>query len=382
MDPWTPEDRNDFIRTAINSEEQKGHKGPYTFSVFSKNGGGNENEDFRRSLLTDALAKTIYNTKPSYRKLSLGFYETLYSKLATNIFTAGHMNSNIVLLLKGGNAYAFVTQELYPEDFPFSDLDIVIYINPYLDQHVFNELEKAVRIIVLQTLSQYKRLLDHMLFLNKPVDGRILSEDVIQEFKNDYTKMLEDITLPDGASFLSPFTSDEIRNYCSKNSFLITKSQAKENSVVRVEVPHYDRCERIPLRRTPFFSSYNQTIDFMRDSTGYSQGHFDLYRIRFNNMYVEKDEEGKIVKEERVPADFIDVSIASKNDAELLDFWNKGRCLYVYDKNANLWIMMPDIQSCIADLHKMLNVYDCPDSKRAKRQQKYNKLLMVLTHKT
>lgn len=378
MDPWTPEDRNSLIDLAINNNNARGQKGPYHFSVLPKMN-GNEQEDIRRNMLTEALANSIYKTTPELRDVSLSFYKILMQKLSSNSYTGPYLNGDIFVVIKGSNAYAFVTEEKYPEDFPFSDLDVMIYINPYLDDAMFNQLKQAVRVSVLQTISQYKRLLDHMLFLNKPIDGVFLDEHTITSFKDVYTKTLESIDLPDGAQFVSPFVTDEIRNYCSRNSFLIKKSVAQENSVVKIEVPHFDRCERIPLRKTPLFCSYNDTIDFSRGNNEATPGHFDLYRIRFNNMYIEKDlETGKIVHEERVPADFIDITIASKDDAELIEFWNKGRCVCLYDKYASLWMAMPDIHSCIADLYKMLNIYECPESKRQKRTQKFNKLIEIV----
>jgi hypothetical protein len=49
---------------------------------------------------------------------------------------------------------------------------------------------------------------------------------------------------------------------------------------------------------------------------------------------------------------------------------DKRKGLIIYDKFANVWIMVPDITSCIEDLYKMLNVYECPEGKKMKRQQK------------
>ncbi len=378
MDPWTPEDRNALIDLAINSKDGRGQRGPYHFSVLPKIN-GNEQEDVRRNMLTEALADSIYKTTPELRNVSLSFYRILMQKLSSNSYTGPYLNGDIFVVIKGSNAYAFVTEEKYPEDFPFSDLDVMIYINPYLSDAMFNQLKQAVRVAVLQTISQYKRLLDHMFFLNKPIEGVFLDEETITSFKDVYTKTLESIVLPDGAQFVSPFVNDEVRNYCSRHSFLIKNSVAQDNSVVKIDVPHFDRCERIPLRKTPLFCSYNDTIDFSRGNNDATPGHFDLYRIRFNNMYVEKDvETGEILHEERVSADFIDITIASKDDSELIDFWNKGRCVCLYDKYSNLWLAMPDIHSCISDLYKMLNVYECPESKRQKRTQKFNKLIEIV----
>lgn len=383
MDPWTADDRNAFIAAAKNCEEFRGQKGPYYFNVLPKvTGGNNDQEDVRKSMVTEALAKTIYNTNPAFRCISLAFYNILYQKLAMNQFTGPFMNTHIVLLKKGSNAYAYITEERFPEVFSFSDLDIVIYINPFIDNNLFAELDKAVKVTVVQTISQYKRLLDHMLFLDRPIDGVFLSPAIIAEFKDTYNKMLADITLPDDSEILSPFVSNEVRNACSRNSFFITNSEKRLDSVVRVEVPHYDRCDRIPLRKTPLFTSYNETIDFMRTDNPATNmvGQFDLYRIRWNNLYVERDESGNVVHQEKITADFIDVSVAAKNDSELIDFWTRGRFLCLFEKNANIWFNVPDIYSCISDLYKMLNIYECPESKKQKRTQKYNKLVEIAQH--
>lgn len=370
MDPWTPETRNAFIHEAIHTDKHTGHRGPYSFKTFPKVN-GTEAEDVRRSFVTEALAETIYKSNPAYRKLALSFYEILFHKLSMHCFAGFHMGTNIMLLIKGSNAYAYVTGESMPSEFPFSDLDIVIYINPNLDDTTFNELQHACNMVLLQTMSQYKRTVDHMLFLNRPIEGRLFDDATIESFKKDLSANLKNITLPHGAEFVSPFESEETRNYCSRNSFLLANSATKTDSVVKVEVPHFDRCERIPLRKTPLFCSHNKTIDFVRDNAT-SQGHFDLYRLRFNTKYIERDEQGNVIVEERVAADFIDVSIASKDDAELIDFWQRGRCLNILDRFSGVWITTPDIHTCISDLHKMLFIYECPESKKSKRMQKYN----------
>ena len=215
-----------------------------------------------------------------------------------------------------------------------------------------------------------------MFCLHKNIDDQFMSDELIESFKKEFADNLASISTPT-AEFQSPLSDDMVRNYCSRNSFMIANSKVNEDSVVRIEVPHYDRCERIPLRRTPFFASHNQTIDFVRDNSN-SVGSFDLDRLRLNIKYVERDEEGAIIKEERIPVDFIDVTIASKKDAELIDFWNNGCCLYVLDKNVNSWLLIPSIPSCIADLDKMLNKYDCPESKREKRNTRMQKLRQIL----
>lgn len=381
MDPWTAEDRNEYIKYVVNSNEMRGNNGPYQFFSYPKNEGSKDQEDPKRAMITECLATTVFKTNPIFRKLSLSFYNILVQKLSMNSFTGPYMGNDIIVLLKGGSAYPYVTAEAFPEDFKFADLDIVVYINPNMPSWRFDELALAVKVTVIQTMSQYKRLLDHMLFLNKPIEGKFLDDQDIQMFKETYSKQLADIPLPDDCEFVSPFESDADRNFCSRNSFIITKNLKRTDMVNVIEVPHYDRCERIPLRKTPVYCSYNETLDFKRDVDATFDAHFDLYRVRFNAAkYVEKDSNGDIRKEERVTADFIDISIAHQNDSELIDFWQKGRCLTVYDRYANIWLVVPDIQSCISDLHKMLNLYECPESKRPKRLAKYTKLQNIMVN--
>ena len=367
---WNHDDRNDFIRRAVNSDQVHGHDGPYHFNTYPKSN-GLEKEDPRRALATHVLAKTIYETNPMFRKIPLAFYNTLCQKIGQHPILGYHLGKDVVVVMKGGNAYAYATREEFPEDFSFSDLDIVIYINPYMDPEFFKHLEKNTRIVVLQTISQYKRMLDNVLFLNRAAgDDFFLDETVLVEFKETMERNCEE------AGFISPFSSTEVRNKCSRHSFIITNSVADKSRVVMVELPHFDRCERIPLRKTPLFCSFNQTINF--DRTEECRGEFDLYRIRMNILSQEKDDDGNVVKEEKVPCDMIDVTIAAQTDAELIDFWKHGRCLYVYEKHANIWINVPDIQTCIGDLYKMLHVYECPESKREKREKKYKKMMELV----
>ena len=377
MDHWTPETRNEFIKEAVNSKESHAQKGYYHYNVLPKVVGVSENEDPRRAMATEAFAKSIfYGSNKMYRRIMICFYELLMYKFYSNPYTSPYIGTSIVVLIKGSNAYAYATCEKYPEDFKFSDMDIVVYINPTLHDEFFATLEKTARVTVQQAISQFKRTLDHMFCLHKNIDDQFMSDELIESFKKEFADNLASISTPT-AEFQSPLSDDMVRNYCSRNSFMIANSKVNEDSVVRIEVPHYDRCERIPLRRTPFFASHNQTIDFVRDNSN-SVGSFDLDRLRLNIKYVERDEEGAIIKEERIPVDFIDVTIASKKDAELIDFWNNGCCLYVLDKNVNSWLLIPSIPSCIADLDKMLNKYDCPESKREKRNTRMQKLRQIL----
>lgn len=395
MDIWTPKNRNDFIKEAVHSPDMKGHKGPYHFNIYPKIDVNNKKED-NKSIMTDVMARVIYTKNPKYKYISIGFYYILVEKIRTNM-NIGHMLwRDISVVIKGANAYMYLTKDT--DLFPCSDLDIMIYINPFLSDEAFDMIKRELRKIVLQTLSQYKRLLDNMFFVNGSNNfkesamykqSKLLDDEEIAAFKKDYLQEVEKLNTSKDRLIIAPFESDEIRNTCSRYSFLLTKSEHHENSVAKVEVPHFDRCENIPLKKTPFFCSYNETIDFKRDGQSL-EGKFDLYRIRFNNLFVEF-EDGKVVKEEKVAADFIDVSIASKTDAELIDFWNTARCEHIMDpdvsdwkicrdgkwENVTCWLVMPNIATCINDLYKMLNVYDCPDSKKVKRELRYKALKQI-----
>ena len=414
MDIWKPSDREDFIKEAVNSTVTRGHRGPYHFSVLPKCEG--TEEDVRRVMLTEALAKTIYKKNPKFRYMSLGFYYFLVDKIRINLEIGDLLWHDVMVVIKGANAYAYLTGAAEADtcaadtddegaaeaddgtDFPFSDLDIMIYVNPYMEDSMFSDVKRELRIIATQAISQYKRLLDNMFFTNGPnkfkesemyKESKLFDDELIEQFKKDYNAEVESLCGP-GRLVISPFVDDAIRNTCSRYSFLLTNNF--ENNVVKVDVPHFDRCENIPLKKTPFFCSYNETIDFKRDGVDLT-GKFDLYRIRFSNLVVEVDDEGNTLKEERVAADFIDVSIASKTDAELLDFWNNARCEQILDKEAcdwrvfrgshwetiTCWLIMPNVATCINDLYKMLNVYESPECKKAKRVARYEALKKVAT---
>ena len=369
MDPWTPADREGFIAKALECDDQKGQCGPYHFKVYPKVG-GIDCDDPKKAAMTDALARTIFAKNPKYKMITMKFYELLVNKIRTSTFVNLHFMNNFYILMKGGNAYRMILGEQFAEDFPYSDLDLVIFINPYIGDELFNALRTSLNSILLQVLSQYKRILDHMLFLNKPSPEWFLDDATIQQFKADLKAEFEQITGFDGA-FLTPFVNDEVRNSCSKHSFVLRDSVAHENSVVRIEVPHYDRCERIPLRKTPLMASHNSSISFSRGANAALKGEFDLYRLKFTGMYVGVDEGRNDMFENKISVDFIDVSIAHKEDAELIDFWHHGRCVNVYDHDLNLWVVVPDIYTCVRDLYKMLHVYDCPEHKREKRMKRY-----------
>jgi hypothetical protein len=383
---WTPTARNDFIDTAVNSMEEKGKVGNYWFNTMPRNEHA-DIENPKKTEITGALMKTIFEN-PQYRIFALKIYDILINKITSNQFTRSHFHKNIMVLLKGGTAYTYLTG-MATDVFPYSDLDIVIYINPNLPTVVFNTIKETLNTIVLQTISQYKRSIDFMFFSNKErmteeqvrrqMAEQFISDDIISQFKEDYVKNLNDISTEEG-TYVSPFEGNEFRNAASKHSFIIEHSRAQENTVVRVEVPHFHACERIPLKKTPMYCSYNSTINFNRvEGNDNLKGIFDLYRIRFNNLYIFKDPEDEEKSyRENITADFIDISIAGQDDAELRDFWNYGSTILVNDYTANMWLVIPDARSMLDDLYKMLTLYECPEGKKEKRIRRFEAIKEIV----
>ena len=136
-------------------------------------------------------------------------------------------------------------------------------------------------------------------------------------------------------------------------------------------------CERVPLRYTPLFCSFNETIDFNRDENG-SKGCFNLYRLKMNILHRSFDADKNSVRDDKIPADLIDVSIPDKGDIELGHFWNRGMSINVYDKDAALWVTVPDVPTCIAELTRILDLYESCESKREKRIRKLEALKQMM----
>ncbi len=396
---WTAMERDLFIEKATHSLNRKGYDGSYEFTVLPKITVHAENEDDRRAKVTKVLMHTVFS-KPQYRIIAMKVYELLWAKIYANPFTRLHANKNIMVVLKGGTAYTFVVRIEDADVFPFSDLDIVVAINPYLPRQLFEDLKAAVNIAVLQTISQYKRLLDHMFFLNKDIENPILGIKDIEEFKKDLSAALASLD-DEGGMYVSPCDDIHARNRVSKNSFILADNKAQPDTVVKVEVPHFESCDRIPLRKTPLFCSHNRSISFNRTPAAdtNSVGCFDLYRMRWNVLYRRCDADVGSASDsaschsdsdagstttaaapkplkayEYITADFVDISILAQNDAELIDFWNHGKVMNVLDRALGSWVMIPDLVTMLRDLHKMLHVYECNESKRGKRQEKYNRL--------
>lgn len=408
---WTPIERENWIKEATCSNEERLSKDGFISITMSKQSDtANDNEDPRRSFVTSCLAKTLYGNHPLIKRLSLCFYKGLMAKIDQNSFLAlMYKRHNFVVVIKGSNAYKILLRHV-PHDIEYSDLDIIIFINPYLTDELFVQLKSSLNILVSQVMSRYKRDLDATLFApDEIMEECILRKDFVRNFKELYKHSLMTYE-EDDYKILTPFESKKVRNFCSKKSFVIMHHDSKEEHVVRIEVPHLHKCEYIPLKKTPLVLSYNTTIEFKRDINGKYLAKFDLLRLRLNNMLVpiesqENDDEdvsspipstnGSICETEKeeyynfkkcrvIPADFIDVSIPHKEDAELQDFWNSGgyrRCYEIYDKFIGTNLMIPNVNECIRDLSNILNVYTASHMKMEKRQKRLDMFKQLDTNR-
>ncbi len=375
---WTHDDREAWVERAVRCPFGQGMWCGYKYVSFPLEMDGYI-EDEKRAFATASLADVVMNNTPVFRKLSLGFYHALIQKIYDNSFLLmNYMQRNFVVVVKGSNGYKLLMGDVPEiEAFEHSDLDITVLINPMLPTDLFTKIKESMVVCVSQVMSRYKRDLDNTLFNNNYSGGGILSVDEVRAFKTAYAEALCDKEI-EGGFIVSPFADDLTRNECSKKSFIIRDSLAEEQQVVRIEVPHLNRCERIPLKKTPFVVSHNKTIRFKRDKEGQYHGEFELIRLRMNNMFmtnngVHPDNVDCQVRHKVIPADFIDVSIPSQNDSQLLDFWMHGgifRCVSVVDPCTGITVIVPNLDECIRDLHDMLYVYDNNQVKVEKRKER------------
>ena len=373
---WSPTDRDGLIADAVHSTQERGRKGTYFYNVMPKQIQPSR-DDARRGIATSSLMKAIHKT-PTFQLLTLKFHDVLMQKILHHRFLFPHRHS-LQVVIKGGFAQRLM--DLHDDDMA-SDMDIVIYVDPGLPMDVFRAVRDTLSTLVLQSMAQFKRTLDHMLFLNRPHPSAFLNPEEIQEFKRTLCEALADAS-SDEQYYVSPLDDDIVRNKVSRNSFIITDSAAQDESVVRIEVPHFEMCETIPLRKTPLVCSHNRSIRFVRDAASASgasasaaedpvmHGAFDLFRLRFNVMHCG----------DTVTADMIDVCLLGHDDAEQRDFWTRthetGRrpVIRMADDRLDYAFSIPSLSAMIDDLYKMLNVYDCPESKRTKRVARYERLL-------
>lgn len=390
---WTPLDRDNWIADSVKSDKERDSRNGFTFNTMLKQPlSVAEQEDPRRSFVTASLAKTLYGNHPLLKRLSLCFYKAMMLKVQQNSFLALMLRKrNFVVMVKGSNAYKMLLRHVPQANsvIEYSDLDIIVFINPFLEDGIFEQIKGSLIVLISQVMSRYKKDLDATLFANEDcMEEAILKKPFVKEFKDMYMSSLKTYD-ENGLTMLAPFESQKVRNFCSKRSFVILDSEAQQDHVVRVEVPHLQRCEFIPLKKTPLVLSHNKTIKFQRDVEGKYLAHFELMRLRMNNMLVPNEHEQvdddntslsdsnegvaefyDFKKCKVIPADFIDVSIPCKDDAELLDFWYSGgfrKCYEIYDRFVGADIMIPNINECIRDLSNILHVYTNSNMKIEKR---------------
>lgn len=397
---WTPEERNLWVEDALTSEKERGVRNGFHYSMMLKQmDNSSPPDENKRQFATAALASALYSKHPLFKRLSLCLYKAIMHRIGENSFISlMHKKRNFVIMIKGSNAYKMLLRQR-AQDIDYSDLDIIVFINPNLEDEMFEQIRSSISILITQVLSRFKKDLDNTLFSHEDkMEEGILRKDLVKQFKECYKEVLKNQEFQEGneGAVVSPFENDNIRNACSKRSFVIYESKAKTDHVVRIEIPHFDKCEFIPLRKTPLVVSHNRTIRFDRDIEGTMIGEFELFRLRLNNVFVpynhEHDGDTEVselnddTKSEKsaassephyrykiIPADFIDINIPSKRDAELLDFWNTGgyrRCYEVYDRCVGANIMIPNVNECIRDLDNMLHKYTNTSLKIEKRKKR------------
>lgn len=62
--------------------------------------------------------------------------------------------------------------------------------------------------------------------------------------------------------------------------------------------------------------------------------------------------------------------VPAQDDAELVVFWESGRYVSVWDADVGFYVNVPDRETCIAELERILYEYESADSKREKRERK------------
>jgi hypothetical protein len=361
--------RNELIEEAVTSTVPFGGDGVYKWRVFEDDSENNANatkcaDDPRRTTATRIFSEAMH---AHAKRLALGAYHHLVQKLRSNPVIGSRIFHDVVVMLKGSNAHLYYNNRVVDETFNVSDSDIVVCILNTLPPDVFAMIKHQVEISVRQTLSQYKRLLDQMLFL---ADASVPDEPDVATFKKEFTSAVEAVkTLDNGedleGEFISPFRDTESRNKCSRYSFLITNSKVSANKVL-VHVPHYDQCERIPLRKTPMFTSVNNSLDFERNANATGcKGKFTLHRMKMNIIHRRPDG-----YDDKVPIDFLDISVPDRDDEELKHFWEQGMYVSVFEPTMNLWVAIPDLPTCISELQRILDDYDSTEPKREKRMRK------------
>ena len=348
VEKCTPEQRIELIATAKAATENGNLHGCY-YKLLDGESSVVEPNPLKQDM-ANALGKIVYNSR--FSSLSLACFNNLYHKLSW------YGPEYVRVILKGSTAIS-----LQKENFDYGDMDIGIYINPHLDKERYDKIFADVSIVCGQVIAKHKQMLDRTFFRPREGHDVLLSEDDKYLFRDMHIKAMENIAV------VSCFSQ---RNESSSNSIYLTKSEAMDDKVVRINMPHYENAEKIPLEYTPIMCSINDTIQNIGDNGRITE--FSLFRIKWANC-VESDD-----KFSKLSSDFIDITLLKQNDTNLLDFWKRGgfaarsplTCL------VSKWgwkMTCSSLSECIHDLHKSLLVYNMTADKKERKNEILRKLV-------
>ena len=362
-------------------------------------------------LVSELLYEKDYGV---FQGLTLSFYAMVMERIeSTSYLRMCHNNGNLKVILKGSNAQNFLLKDMImhkdidlsafsPSNLKMSDLDIVVMIRYTLPPDVFAQIQKSMHILLTQCLSLHKKNIDQVFFMNRPTTEQsvrlhnmcrdklgLQNDAMVDYFRSCYSDMVE-------KHFDSPsvLTDHTMRNGCSRNSFIIHKDE--DGDTLKKEIPSFDRCEKLPLKRTPLFCSYNDTPYVKNEH--YTRN-FDLYRLKLNqqvrvpvenatprvkvNLNVLDIEEGggvslaldlhPVMKRMHVSCEFIDVTLLKQDDTELKEMWDMDTFNQVNILHPTMTlprVFVPTLSSCIRDTENVLRVYESPDWKKNKREDK------------
>jgi hypothetical protein len=351
----TPDQRLEQHNEALNSKTSGAMFG-LQWKIYPKITKPMEIDD-DKSAAASAMASIVYS-KPAYAPLSLGIYDELVNKIRFY-----YSESMVSVIVKGGNALAFYFMGMddMNETFPFSDLDIVVYVNPDIG-NMFKQVHRHVSVIAGQVFGKHKQAIDRAFFRTNGTSTAFPTID-----KDEF--IAAHINAFESRDLISPFVSDEIRNASSFHSFSILPSLGNDDSVVKISEGHFDFAEKIPLYKTPIACSINKTID---NVCGDRKIKFDLVRMKWGAI---GSRNGSIA------LDFVDCIIPRMGDSDLEEFAKRGGFgtssnikPIVTINRLNYSITIPSLLECYNDLWKLINVFEAPESKRAIREEKLSKL--------
>jgi hypothetical protein len=345
-----PEQRRE-LHTAATTSTEKGSLHKCRWFLFPKVEGPHEVPE--KNIVAAQSMGTMMFENSGFAKLSLHIYKILYYKLR------GFYNATeVAVMIKGSSALALYFSQMddYRNSFPFSDIDLSVIVNPMHSN--YDEVFKHVKVIVGQVFAKHKQYMDRVFFKTQRASDVTPPDFDIFEFIDTHIMMCENINM------VSPFVDDDVRNACSYPSFSIVKHSVRDDVVVKINEPHFDNAEFIPLDKTPIFCSMNDTLD-----------NIVLYRMKWNFMDTEAHHKS---------IDFIDCIIPRKDSTETQDFYNNGGFdnsgITIIINRYNTNITIPSLQVLCEDLRKCIYEYDCPESKREIREKRYKILQDYLKH--